>query len=316
MVSMEVTAALAVAAALVGATAWIVLGRARSPWSRSARRLRLAALVALAAVPLLGAARCDNTGGATAIAVRTAPSDGSTAPAVSAAAFAVYDPQSGEFLASHGLHERRPVGSLMKLLTAEVALRAGSPDRMVVVPELRIAPDESAIGLRPGEQQRRDVLLRAMLIVSANDAAQALAIDVGGSTAAFVKRMNETAAELGLRDTRAANPVGLDAPEQHSSAHDVVLLGEHLMRDPDFRETVARRSARLHGETFAATNDLLGSYEGADGIKTGRTRAAGYCLLASATRGGRRMVAVVLGAPTEAARDASAAALLDWGFSQ
>src|SRR5690606_24956979 len=109
------------------------------------------------------------------------------------------------------------------LLTAEVVMRAGAPDRTVVVPELKVASDESAIGLRPGEQQRRDVLLRAMLIVSANDAAQALAVDVAGSTDAFVERMNDAAERLGLHDTRAANPVGLDAPGQHSSAHDVVL---------------------------------------------------------------------------------------------
>lgn len=316
MLSMEATATLAVAAALVGATAWILLARGRSPWSRGARHVRLVTLVALTVIPLLGAARCGSTSGPSALAVRTQPTEGPTAPAVDAAAFAVYDPQTGEFLAAQGLHERRPVGSLMKLLTAEVVMRAGLPDRMVVVPKLEIGSDESAIGLRRGEAQRRDVLLRAMLIVSANDAAQALAIDVAGSTTEFVARMNEAAERLGLQDTRAANPTGLDAPGQHSSAHDVVLLGEHLMRDPDFRATVARRDARLHDETFAATNDLLGRYEGADGIKTGHTSEAGYCLLASATRDGRRMVAVVLGAPTEAARDASAAALLDWGFSR
>jgi D-alanyl-D-alanine carboxypeptidase (penicillin-binding protein 5/6) len=274
-----------------------------------------AALVACVAVPLVGFVTHDDASGR-GLTLVVPPDASALPPDVDAPAYAVYDPASDRFLASRDLHGRRAVGSLMKLLTADVVLQAGDLSRPVRIPPMRLASDESAIGLRPGEWQRRDVLLRAMLIVSANDAARALAVDAAGSSEAFAERMNARAAALGLADTAAANPVGLDAAGQHSSAHDIVLLGEHLMANRDFRDAVRRPEARLHGRVFPSTNDLLGIYPGTDGIKTGRTQQAGWCLLASATRGGRRMVTVVLGAPTELGRDAAATTLLDWAFTQ
>lgn len=234
---------------------------------------------------------------------------------IEARAYAVYDPATGVFLAARDLDGRRSVGSLMKLLTAKVAIDAGEPDRVVKIPSLDLRSDESKVGLIAGEEQRRDVLLRAMLIASANDAARSLAIDIGGGIPEFVEEMNRTAKELGMHHTHAVDPAGLDARAQYSSARDMVLLGELLMRDPGFRATVARREARLHGDMHAATNDLLGSYLGADGVKTGYTDEAGWCLLASATRDDRRIYAIVLGAPSEKARDRDATRLLDWGFA-
>ena len=125
------------------------------------------------------------------------------------------------------------VGSVMKLLTAYVVLQAGELDRVVTVPDLDVDISESAIGLYAGEQLPRDVLLRAMLIVSANDAARALAIDVGGSIDGFVDEMNAAAVELGLDNTVAANPIGLDAARAHSSARDMIELADRLMDDAD-----------------------------------------------------------------------------------
>jgi D-alanyl-D-alanine carboxypeptidase len=154
-----------------------------------------------------------------------------------------------------------------------------------------------------------------MLIVSANDAARALAIDVAGSEAAFVERMNAAAASLGLDATVAANVVGLDAPGAGSTARDVTVLAATLLRDQTFRETVARRTATLHGTTFAATNKMLGSYAGADGVKTGRTTQAGFCVVASATRDGRQVIVAVLGSTSDEGRFAAATALLDWAFA-
>ena len=142
-----------------------------------------------------------------------------------------------------------------------------------------------------------------MLIVSANDAARALAIDLAGSEAAFATEMNAVAGELDLSATHAVNATGLDAPGQRSSAHDVVHLGAELMGNPEFRATVARTEARLHDQVFPATNDLLTRYDGADGIKTGHTTEAGWCLLGSATRDGRTMIVAVLGASSEQGRD-------------
>jgi D-alanyl-D-alanine carboxypeptidase (penicillin-binding protein 5/6) len=179
-----------------------------------------------------------------------------------------------------------------------------------------IDPEESQIGLSPGQELPRDLLIRAMLIVSANDAARALAVDIAGSEQAFAEQMNAMAAALGLANTHAVNATGLDAEGQYSSANDLINLAAFLMGNPTFQLTARRTDATLNERTFPSTNDLLTKYPGADGIKTGHTTAAGWCIVASATRDGRRIIAAVLGAPTEEARDAAATALLDWGFTQ
>ena len=238
-------------------------------------------------------------------------------PSVDATAYAVYDTSTGEWLAESGADNPVAVGSVMKLLTAKVVMDDGDLTKVVTVPDLQMDPMESAIGLYEGEQLPRDVLLRAMLIVSANDAARALAVDVAGSQDAFVEMMNQTAQDLGLDNTVASNPVGLDSGTARSSARDMVRLADLLMQDESFRTTVARTSANLHGQTFASTNDLLvAGYPGADGVKTGHTTDAGYCLVGSATRDGRRIIVAVFGSSTDAARVAAASTLLDWAFAQ
>jgi D-alanyl-D-alanine carboxypeptidase (penicillin-binding protein 5/6) len=242
----------------------------------------------------------------------TAPTD---LPAIDATAYAVYDVGTHTWMATVNADAPVPVGSVMKLLTTYVVLQAGDLGKTVTVPALQVDTSESAIGLYQGETLPRDVLLRAMLIVSANDAARTLAIDVGGSTDAFVARMNAAAAQLGMSATVAANPIGLDAAGAHSSARDMVSLAAVLMQDDVFRQAVGKATARLHGQTFSTTNRLLTTYPGADGVKTGHTTDAGYCLAASATRDGRTIYVVVLGASTNAARTKSATALLDWAFA-
>lgn len=295
----------------------------RSPGQARARAAGIAILLGIASVGCGGGTATLDRSPATVPTMSTPPATTSPAttttttplPVVGAKAWAVYDLGRGQLMAESAADTPLAVGSLMKLLTAYVVTGAGEPTKVVTVPGMSLDPLESAIGLYPGEQLPRDVLLRAMLIVSANDAARALAIDVAGSEAAFVTMMNDAAARIGLIGTRAANPIGLDAAGQHSTARDMVTLGSVLMADPTFRATVARRDARLHGQVFSATNDLLGAYAGADGIKTGHTSQAGYCLLASATRGGRTVIVAVLGAPSKEGRNAAASALLDWAFA-
>lgn len=250
--------------------------------------------------------------------MESAPVDAGTAgiPEVDAQAYVVYDVDGGAFLAEREADAQRAVGSVMKLLTAYVVMQAGDPTHIVTMPNLQMDPEESVIGLYAGEQKQRDLLLRAMLIVSANDAARALAIDLAGSEEAFAEQMNAAAASLGLTNTHAVNPVGLDADGAHSTARDMAKLAALLMSDPTFRETVARRDAGLHDQTFPATNaDFLTSYAGGNGVKTGHTTEAGYCLVASATRDGRTLIAVVLGASSDDARTKSAMELLDWAFA-
>jgi D-alanyl-D-alanine carboxypeptidase len=238
-------------------------------------------------------------------------------PAPSAKAFAVYDMRDGKVLLANHQDSPLAVGSLMKLLAAQTAYAAGSPVKVVTAPAgLIVDPAESRIGIFEGQQLSRDLLVRAMLIVSANDAARMLAIDIAGGEAQFAGLMNRTATALGLKHTHAVNATGLDQNGGHSSAADLTRLAAFLMGNQTFQLTVRRTTASLNGKTLPSTNDLLNTYPGADGIKTGHTTNAGYCIVASASRDGRRIIATVLGAPSEAARDAGATALLDWAFQQ
>lgn len=270
-----------------------------------------AALLAIAGVTTMTAAVTDAVRGPQAEIV---PPTGDLPP-IAAAAYVVVDGDTGEALASLNADQPRPVASLGKLMTARLVLDAGPLEDTATVPPLQIAGGESQAGLEPGDHVSRGDLLHAMLVASANDAARTLADDVAGNEHSFVRMMNAEAAAAGLDASRYANPVGLDDPAQHSSAADVARLARDLMQDPAFRRIVAAESIRINGSELPATNDLLGVYRGADGIKTGHTDEAGWCIAASATRDGRSIVAVVLGAPTEQARDAAARALLDYGFS-
>jgi D-alanyl-D-alanine carboxypeptidase len=242
--------------------------------------------------------------------------DAAQPPDIDAAAYVVYDVGSQQWLAGKGADAPNPVGSLMKLLTAYVVMQAGDPTHVATVPPMELDPAESVIGLYEGQRLQRDVLLRAELIVSANDAARTLALDVGGSEEGFVTMMNDAAQTLGMTQTVAVNSVGLDAEGAHSSARDMVTLATILMQDPTFRTTVARTDAQMNGHHFSATNKLLTSYEGATGVKTGHTTQAGYCLVGSATRGDRSVIVAVLGAPTDEARIDGVSALLDWAFTR
>ena len=270
-----------------------------------------AALLAIAGVTTMTAAVTDAVRGPQAEIV---PPTGDLPP-IAAAAYVVVDGDTGEALASLNADHPRPVASLGKLMTARLVLDAGPLEDTATVPPLQTAGDESQAGLEPGDHVSRGELLQAMLVASANDAARTLAVDVAGNERSFVRMMNAEAAAAGLDATRYANPVGVDDPAQHSSAADVARLAGDLMQDAAFRRIVAAESVRINGSELPATNDLLGVYRGADGIKTGHTDEAGWCIAASATRDGRSIVAVVLGAPSEQARDAAARALLDYGFS-
>jgi serine-type D-Ala-D-Ala carboxypeptidase (penicillin-binding protein 5/6) len=255
----------------------------------------------------------------TAISTATTPVatvDSAQPPQIDAAAYVVYDVGAQRWLAEQDADTPRPVGSLMKLLTAFVVMQAGDPTHVATVPAMHLDPAESSIGLYEGQRLPRDVLLRAELIVSANDASRTLALDVGGTEEAFVAMMNQAAQALGMVNTVAVNSVGLDAQGAHSTPRDMVVIATVLMDDPTFRSTVARTDARMNGQQFNATNKLLTSYEGATGVKTGHTTDAGYCLVGSASRGGRSVIVAILGAASDRARIDGASALLDWAFAQ
>ena len=283
--------------------------------ARSSARTRGLRVICLAIVSMLAACGAAEASRDNPPASPTATP--TAAPTVDARAYAIFDAAAERQLASSNADQRLPVGSLMKLLNAYVAYRAGQPEKAVVAPDgLGGAAGESVIGIGAGQAITRGALIRAMLKVSANDAARLLALDIAGSEERYAEMMNDAAADLALDDTHAANASGLDASGQFSSANDLITLGTRLLRDATFRQTVSEPTAKLNGKTFANTNDLLGAYPGADGIKTGHTSDAEWCILASATREGRRIVVVVLGSPTEQGRDDAARTLLDWGFAQ
>ncbi len=279
-----------------------------------------AAATTTSSTPAASTTLAPTTTAAPVTVAQTGPSIGTVDPAqppqIDATAYVVYDVGSQQWLAEQDADSARPVGSLMKLLTAYVVMQAGDPTHVATVPPMQLDPAESIIGLYEGQRLQRDVLFRAELIVSANDAARTLALDVGGSEDAFVAMMNDAAQTLGMTQTVAVNSVGLDAEGAHSSARDMVSIATTLMQDPTFRATVARTDARMNGQRFKATNKLLTTYEGATGVKTGHTTDAGYCLVGSATRGDRTVIVGVLGAPTDGARIDGASALLDWAFTR
>lgn len=249
-----------------------------------------------------------------------APAAAAAPPPVSAPSAILVDAARGDVLYEKAADQRRPIASTTKLMTALLVLEESDLERTVSAAPYRASPVESKIGLRPGERMSVADLLRGLLIASANDAAVTLAEVVAGSRPAFVRRMNARAAELGLADTRFANPVGLDDPGNYSTAADLAKLTLELREHPFFRETVDLPTATLRTgarpRTITNRNLLVRRVPHVDGVKTGRTQGAGYVLIGSARQRSAALISVVLGTSSEQARNQDTMALLRWGFRQ
>ncbi|MBJ7521924.1 MAG: D-alanyl-D-alanine carboxypeptidase [Solirubrobacteraceae bacterium] len=240
-------------------------------------------------------------------------------PSISARAAIVMEVSTGDVAYERRATERRQIASTTKMMTALVSraeLRLGQTLRAAPYAAL---PIESKIDLRTGEPMKVSDLLRGLMLASGNDAAVTLAVGASGSRAAFVREMNARARELGLENTRFANPVGLDDENNYSSAQDLAKLAIAVRRDEFLRQVIALPRARLQTgdrpRTVINRNTLV--REGfANGVKTGRTQRAGYVLVGSKTRDGITVVSAVLGEPSEAARDADSRALLNWALGQ
>jgi D-alanyl-D-alanine carboxypeptidase len=239
-------------------------------------------------------------------------------PNVDARAWIVANAADGTVLAQHGASARLPIASITKLMTVLVALERLRPEAIVTVAPTASVVGESTIHLRTGERISVEDLLKAALIQSANDAADALASAAAdGDVEKFVGWMNAKARALHLRDTHFTRPDGLDAPNHVSSARDVLRLAQIVMHDPVVREIVAERTDTIAGGRVLHTwNDLLGVFPGLVGVKTGHTGGAGWCEVAAARRSGYTIYAVVLGSPTRAGRNADLTALLRWGVGE
>ena len=276
------------------------VARARRPEPVSGKALRrLALLSAIAATLLL------------AVVAAAAP------PPVDADAYVVQNSGTGEILAAQDEHEHLPMASITKLMTAIVALEHASLDDVATVSKRTAAVGESTINLVPGERVTLRDLIRAALIQSANDAANAIAAFVGhGSVARFVGMMNARARQLGMSDTHFANPDGLDAPGHYSSAADVTKLGRVAMNKPFIRETVRLVDATAAGRQLHNWNDLLATSPNVIGVKTGHTDDAGWSQVAAARGGGVTIYATILGGETREGRNADLSRLLVWGLSR
>ncbi len=277
----------------------------------------------LAAPGALGAqpAAAPGAFGTAAAGTGTAPAGAGGLPAtvapprIGARAALLADEETGQVLFERASRQPRAMASTTKVMTALLSLQRLDQSWTEVIGTEPTRVGEESLELRQGERLTVRQLLLGLLVKSANDAAVALADAVDGSEAAFVRRMNRKAAELRLDATHYVTAYGLDRPGHHTSARDLARLWEAAMRRADFRALVSTRTARLPGperaRRLASTNLLLGSYAWTVGGKTGFTGDAGRCLVASASRGGRRLVAVALGS-----QDAFAdvRALFEYGF--
>jgi len=224
----------------------------------------------------------------------------------------------GEVVWARAPDASRAPASLVKLLAALVALESPGLDGWLTVGERAAAATGSRIGLRAGEQVKVRDAVAAMLIASGNDACRAVAEHEAGSAAAFAARMNGRAKILGLERSRFVDPCGHDAKGQHTTARDLERLSRAALANAEIRRLAAQPSVRVTtraGRVLEAptTNALLGRLPGADGLKTGFTREAGTCVVAHATRDGREVLVVLLGAPD---RWWTAAALVEKAFAE
>jgi len=258
-----------------------------------------------------------------ALAVALAPAQPAAAaepacPAIAPSAIAI-EVSTGTVACARNADERRSIASATKLMTALLTLERAKLSDVFTAARYDPPAIESQIGLEPGERMSVRDLMRGLLVESANDAAVTLAEGVSGSRRAFVRVMNRRAGELELANTHYANPIGLDEPDNYSSARDLVRLATILRTNEFFRNTVDRPSVNLTSgnrpRRFANRNTLIDAYGWINGVKSGHTRQAGYVLVGSARDDrGVQLVSAVLGTPSPAARNAATLESLRAGF--
>jgi len=248
------------------------------------------------------------------------PRDTSPGPPVLAKSWALIDGRTGEVLTSHAGDERRLIASTTKLMTAYVAMHDLPLGKIVKAQPYEYEYGESVMGLQAGEKISVHDLLYGLIMLSAGDAANTLAIDSAGSVKKFVAQMNRHAAALGLTNTHYANPVGLDQKGNYSSALDLAALTEELEKDPTFAKIADTRETTLNSvhpaRKIKTINELLEMAPWVTGVKTGHTWKAGYVLVGSGSRHGIRLISVAIDAPTDETRFSDNLELLEWGFRQ
>lgn len=244
------------------------------------------------------------------------------APILAAKSYLLYDYTSNQILLDQNSNERMEPASLTKLMTAYLAFDAIkhgnlSPQQRLTVPAAAISgtSGESRMLLRAGQAVTVDDLLRGLAVQSGNDAAIMLALHIAGSMSGFVDMMNKEAKRLGMNNTHFTNPTGMPDAQHYSSAFDLALLAAAVIRDfPQHYSLFALREFTFNKISQANRNRLLWIDPYADGIKTGHTETAGYCLIGSAKRNDHRLISVLLGAGSDSLRATESQKLLNYGF--
>jgi len=225
----------------------------------------------------------------------------------------------GRELWARNPESRRAMASTTKIMTAIVVLEKADLNRIVTVDKVASAVGQSTMGLVAGERIPLGELLKGVLVQSGNDAATLAAETVGGSVESFVAMMNAKAAQLDLVNTHYVNPHGLDAKGHYTSAEDLTALARYAMRSPVFRQIVGTYTVKVRSDRYTHVltnhNSLLKSYKGTEGVKTGWTDNAGYCVVFAVKRGNIEFVGTVMGAANEVGRAQQATKLMDWGFA-
>jgi len=237
------------------------------------------------------------------------------------------DANSGEIIYEKNIHEKLPPASITKIMVLLIAMEDLYSGKLKLDDEVYVSANAARMGgsqvyLEEGEIQTVDNLLKAICLRSANDASVALGEHISGSIDVFVQRMNEKAKQLGMTNTNFKNATGLPDEEHYSTAYDICLMSRELLNYPKIHDwlTIYMTDIKVGKnkdvtQTLVNTNKLIRDYQGANGLKTGLTNEAGYCLAASAKRGNLSLISVVLGEPTSNSRFQEAKKLLDFGFA-
>ena len=282
--------------------------------------LATAALAAPATPPAATAAPAAAAPPAAAAAVTTAAPI-PPPPSVDAHSYILVDFQSARVLAQSHMDERAEPASLTKLMTAYVVFRALEENRlkltdMITISEHAWRAEGSRTFVQVGTQIPADILIKGMIVQSGNDATIALAERVGGTEAAFAQMMNEYAHRLGMHNSNFENSDGLPSANHYSSAHDIAILAAALIREfPQYYSLFSLKQFMWNNIRQDNRNGLLSKDPTVDGLKTGHTDSAGFCLATSANRNGMRLISVVMGAPSIKAREDASAALLNYGYT-
>lgn len=243
------------------------------------------------------------------------------APSVDVRAYILVDHHSGRVLAEHNADAPVEPASLTKLMAGYAVFKALKEDRLrldepVTISERAWRAKGSRTFVEVGTQVPVEALIKGMIVQSGNDATIALAERVAGTEKAFVQLMNEYARRLGMTSSHFENAPGMPGPRHRTSARDLALLSRAIIREfPDFYRWYGLREFTWNGISQPNRNRMLARDASVDGIKTGYTASAGYCLVTSADRGGMRLISIVLGAPDPRARADASAALLDYGYT-